>query len=155
MKRKSANTTNNLYPVISVLAILALWECLSVFEIVPNFMLPSPAETVKAFVHDFGLLMYHSRVTLLETLVGTVTGISIGFLAACLMDRWEPAYKAMYPLIVLTQTIPAVAIAPLLVLWFGYKMTPKIMEIPLLGFVGNLIAFILSIRIIWEIHKGR
>ena len=134
MKRKSANTTNNLYPVISVLAILALWECLSVFEIVPNFMLPSPAETVKAFVHDFGLLMYHSRVTLLETLVGTVTGISIGFLAACLMDRWEPAYKAMYPLIVLTQTIPAVAIAPLLVLWFGYKMTPKIILIVLITF---------------------
>ena len=50
------------------------------------------------------------------------------------MDRWEPAYKAMYPLIVLTQTIPAVAIAPLLVLWFGYKMTPKIILIVLITF---------------------
>ena len=134
MKRKSANTTNNIYPIISILVILALWECLSVFEIVPNFMLPSPQQTVMAFVEDFPLLMSHLKVTLVETLVGTVTGISIGFLAAVLMDRWDPAYKAMYPLIVLTQTIPAVAIAPLLVLWFGYEMMPKVILIVLITF---------------------
>ena len=146
MKRKSANITSNIYPIISILAILVLWECLSVFEIVPNFMLPSPAETVMAFVHDFGLLMSHMKVTLLETLVGTVTGISIGFIAAVLMDWWDPAYKAMYPLIVLTQTIPAVAIAPLLVLWFGYRMTPKIILIVLITFFPIVIGMLDGFR---------
>ncbi len=145
MKRRSASITNKIYPGLSLLAILALWEALSLFEIVPSFMLPSPAETVSAFAHDFGLLMSHSKVTLLETLAGTVIGVSIGFAAACLMDRWEPAYKAMYPLIVLTQTIPAVAIAPLLVLWFGYDMTPKIILIVLITFfpiaIGTLEGF--------------
>ncbi len=134
MKRKSASITNNIYPIISILVILLIWEGLSRFEVVPSFMLPTPVETVKAFVNDFGLLMSHSKVTLMETLVGTVLGISIGFIAAVLMDRWDPAYKAMYPLIVLTQTIPAVAIAPLLVLWFGYEMTPKIVLIVLITF---------------------
>ena len=120
--------------MISILAILALWEILCVTELVPRFMLPSPMETVKAFIGDFPLLMSHMKVTLIETLVGTVTGICIGILAAILMDRWDPAYKAMYPLIVLTQTIPAVAIAPLLVLWFGYEMLPKIILIVLVVF---------------------
>ena len=149
MRKKSASTTNkltnNFYPIISVLALLALWECLSVLEIVPNYMLPSPGETVAAFVHDFPLLMSHLKVTLAETLVGTVIGVSLGFATACLMDRWEWARKAVYPIVVLTQTIPAVAIAPLLVLWFGYKMLPKIVLIVLITFfpiaVGTLDGF--------------
>ena len=135
-----------MYPILSIMAILALWECLSVFEIVPIFMLPTPAETVQAFIHDFGLLMSHMKVTLIETLVGTVIGISIGFLSAVLMDRWDPAYKAMYPLIVLTQTIPAVAIAPLLVLWFGYKMLPKVILIVLITFLPIVIGVLDGFR---------
>ena len=134
MKRKSGNITGNLYPVASVAAILILWECLSYFKIVPDFMLPSPGQTVSAFFHDFTLLMSHTKVTLIETLLGTLLGIAIGLAAAFLMDQSDVAYKAMYPLIVLTQTIPAVAIAPLLVLWFGYRMTPKIVLIVLITF---------------------
>ena len=145
MKRKSASTTNKIYPFLSILAILILWECLSLFEVVPNYMLPSPAQTVEAFIHDFWLLMSHLKVTLLETLLGTVMGVIIGYGAALLMDRWEPAYKAVYPIVVLTQTIPAVAIAPLLVLWFGYKMMPKVILIILITFfpivIGTLDGF--------------
>ncbi len=155
MRKRSANTTNkkagsrirgNIYPLLSVLAILLLWECLSRFEIVPSFMLPTPEQTVQAFVKDFALLMSHSKVTLIETLVGTVTGILIGFFAAVVMDRWDPAYKAMYPLIVLTQTIPAVAIAPLLVLWFGYDMTPKVVLIVLITFFPIVIGLLDGFR---------
>lgn len=134
MKRKSENITGNLYPVASVAAILVLWECLSYFQIVPDFMLPSPGQTVSAFIRDFPLLMSHTKVTLIETLLGTLLGIAIGLTAAFLMDQSDVAYKAMYPLIVLTQTIPAVAIAPLLVLWFGYRMMPKIVLIVLITF---------------------
>lgn len=146
MKRKSGNITNNVYPGLTILAILALWECLSLFEIVPSFMLPTPQETVMAFIHDFPLLMSHMKVTLIETLAGTLTGIGIGFAAACIMDRWDGAYKAMYPLIVLTQTIPAVAIAPLLVLWFGYRMMPKVILIVLITFFPIVIGVLDGFR---------
>ena len=146
MKRKSGNITNNVYPGLTIRAILALWECLSLFEIVPSFMLPTPQETVMAFIHDFPLLMSHMKVTLIETLAGTLTGIVIGFAAACIMDRWDGAYKAMYPLIVLTQTIPAVAIAPLLVLWFGYRMMPKVILIVLITFFPIVIGVLDGFR---------
>ena len=143
--KQNRNKSNRIYPIISILAILALWECLCIFEVVPHYMLPSPAQVVEAFIGDFWLLMSHAKVTLLETLIGTCMGVAIGYGSAILMDRWDPAYKAMYPIIVLTQTIPAVAIAPLLVLWFGYKMLPKVILIILITFfpivVGTLDGF--------------
>ena len=98
--------------------------------LVPSFMLPSPVDVTKAFVKDFPLLLAHTSVTLLETFIG----IAVGFLLAELMDRYGLLRKAFYPLIVLTQTIPTVAIAPLLVLWFGYEMLPKIILIVLVVF---------------------
>jgi len=146
LRRRLASITNNIYPIATLLAILVLWECLSLFEVVPNYMLPSPAQTVEAFISDFGLLMSHLKVTLLETVLGTLMGVAIGYAAAVLMDRWDPAYKAMYPLIVLTQTIPAVAIAPLLVLWFGYKMMPKIILIILITFFPIVIGVLDGFR---------
>ncbi|MBR0307332.1 MAG: ABC transporter permease [Mogibacterium sp.] len=126
MKRRSANTINNIYPVAALTAIVIIWELVSVLGIVPDYLLPSPVQMIQALVKDFVPLMGHTRVTLIEAVLGLIIGVSVGFGAAVLMDAWEPAYKAFYPIIVITQTIPTVAIAPLLVLWFGYEMTPKI-----------------------------
>jgi ABC-type nitrate/sulfonate/bicarbonate transport system permease component len=97
-------------------------------------MLPSPVEVAQAFVTDFPLLLENSRTTLIETFVGLFAGIGVGFLFAVIMDMFKPIRKALYPLIVITQTIPPVALAPLLVLWFGYEMTPKVILIVLIVF---------------------
>lgn len=97
-------------------------------------MLPSPIQVIQAFIKEFPVLMEHSVVTLTEAFFGLVLGIVFGFFMAVLMDQFEPVYKAFYPLIVLTQTVPTVAIAPLLVLWFGYEMTPKVILIVITTF---------------------
>jgi len=97
-------------------------------------MLPSPIQVLQAFVDEFPMLMEHSFVTLTEAFLGLGLGIVLGFIMAVFMDQFEPIYKAFYPLIVLTQTIPTVAIAPLLVLWFGYEMTPKVILIVITTF---------------------
>ena len=97
-------------------------------------MLPSPVQVFLAFVKEFPVLLEHSIVTLTEAFLGLGLGIVLGFLMAVLMDQFEFLYKAFYPLIVLTQTIPTVAIAPLLVLWFGYEMTPKVILIVITTF---------------------
>ena len=83
-------------------------------------MLPSPVQVMQAFFLEFPVLMEHTAITLAEAFLGLSLGISLGFVMAVIMDQFEPLYKACYPLIILTQTIPTVAIAPLLVLWFGY-----------------------------------
>ncbi len=108
-------------------------------------MLPSPVQVAEAFIKEFPALMENARITLAEAGMGLVLGIATGFGAAVLMDRFDKAYKAFYPIIVLTQTVPAVAIAPLLVLWFGYEMTPKVILIVITTFfpitVGLLTGF--------------
>lgn len=89
-------------------------------------MLPSPVDVVKAFVDNFEIMMKQAAVTLQETFYGLAIGISIAFVIASLMDRFNWLYKALYPVLVVTQTIPTIAIAPLLVLWMGFGMAPKI-----------------------------
>ncbi|MBK5200110.1 MAG: ABC transporter permease [Spirochaetaceae bacterium] len=89
-------------------------------------MLPSPSDVLRAFIGDFALLMNHARVTLVEAFWGLLGGITIGFIVSILMDQFNFAYRGFYPLVVITQTIPTIAIAPLLVLWMGYGMWPKV-----------------------------
>lgn len=95
-------------------------------ELVPAYMLPSPVDVVKAFVDNFPIMMKQASVTLQETVYGLAIGIVIAFVVAALMDRFAILYKAIYPVLVVTQTIPTIAIAPLLVLWMGFGMAPKI-----------------------------
>lgn len=126
MTKKLQNTISKSAPVVSIAAVIILWLTVSEGEIVPAYMLPSPVKVVKAFIGDFSLLMQHAAVTLQEALYGLVIGIILAFIIATLMDRFPFLYKAIYPLLVITQTIPTIAIAPLLVLWMGFEMAPKV-----------------------------
>ena len=115
--------------ITAVAAVLVLWQLACTTGLVASYMLPSPVDVVNAFISELPLLLENSRITLQEAFIGLILGVSIGFLAAVLMDAFEVLYRAFYPLLILTQTIPSVAIAPLLVLWFGYEMLPKIILI--------------------------
>ena len=134
MKRKLQNITDKLWACSAIAGILILWQIISSLGIVDAFLLPSPVSVMQAFVAEFPALMEHSIVTLTEAFLGLAVGILLGFVMAVLMDHFEVLYKAFYPVLVLTQTIPTVAIAPLLVLWFGYEMLPKIILIVLTTF---------------------
>ena len=134
MKRKSQNIISRIWSCSAIALILIVWQSVSSLGIVDSFMLPSPIQVGKAFVSEFPILMEHSAVTLTEAFIGLALGILLGFVMAVFMDQFEPLYKACYPLIVLTQTVPTVAIAPLLVLWFGYEMTPKVILIVITTF---------------------
>lgn len=110
------------------------WQIVSSTGLVPKYMLPSPVDVIVAFIKDFPLLMSHMRVTLAEAFLGLLLGTLLGFLIAVWMERFPKVYRAFYPIIVITQTIPTVAIAPLLVLWLGYGIAPKIVLIIIFTF---------------------
>lgn len=134
MKKKFQNIIDKIAPFIIIIIILILWQIMSVIGIIPKFMLPSPLAVVKAFIKDFPLLMLHTKVTLIEAFLGLGIGIILGFVMAVIMDKYDFAYKAIYPVLVITQTVPTVAIAPLLVLWLGYGILPKITLIVITSF---------------------
>ena len=109
--------TDKLPAVVALMIIILGWYALSESGIVPAYMLPSPVDVARTFVTDMPTLLSHGRVTMQETLA---------FVMATVMDRFKVLDKACYPLIIISQTIPTIAIAPLLVLWMGFGMAPKI-----------------------------
>ncbi|MBQ7795820.1 MAG: ABC transporter permease [Lachnospiraceae bacterium] len=146
MKRKFPNITNNIWSCSAIAVVLIVWQAICSLGFVESFMLPSPIQVVQAFISEFPALMEHSVITLTEAFLGLALGILLGFIMAVIMDQFEPLYKACYPLIVLTQTIPTVAIAPLLVLWFGYEMTPKVILIVITTFFPITIGLLNGFR---------
>jgi len=122
-----------------------LWQGISSFGLVDRFLLPSPISVGRALATEFPVLAVNAGITLAEAFAGLFLGVATGFVIAVIMDHFEGLYRAFYPLIVLTQTVPTVAIAPLLVLWFGYGMAPKVILIVLTTFfpitVGMLTGF--------------
>lgn len=145
MKRLQ-NITNKLYPTAVLLVLLVAWQLVTFFGVVPKFMLPSPADVVGALIRSFPELLKHTQVTLTEAFAGLVISILLAFFIALLMDRFEGLYKAFHPILVITQTIPTVALAPLLVLWLGYDMTPKITLVVLTCFFPMTIALLGGFR---------
>ncbi len=97
-------------------------------------MLPSPSSVAEALVSDWDLILKNAEVTLQEAMTGLLAGVIIAFVIATIMDNFSLLYRGVYPIMVVTQTIPTVAIAPLLVLWMGYGMEPKITLVALTTF---------------------
>ncbi len=123
-----------MYAGIFLILLILLWQLLSSFEVVPSNMLPSPVDVVKALINDFGNISHHAVITFSEGLLGLFLGIILAFLLALLMDSSNFIHKATYPLLIISQTIPVIAIAPLLVLWMGYGPAPKILLVLIVCF---------------------
>jgi ABC-type nitrate/sulfonate/bicarbonate transport system permease component len=104
-------------------------------------MLPSPVAVAKAFITDLPLLLKHSLTTLAEAALGLFLSVACAIGFAILMDRFVIIKKTFYPVAIVTQTIPTIAIAPLLVLWLGYGIAPKIAVIFITCFFPVLIGF--------------
>ncbi|MBP2620264.1 ABC transporter permease [Streptococcus panodentis] len=115
--------------LLGMLGILVLWQLAGLLHLLPKFILPTPLEILQAFVRDAGLLAFHSWATLKVALLGLVLGVVLACLLALLMDSLLWLNDLIYPMMVVVQTIPTIALAPILVLWLGYGILPKIVLI--------------------------
>lgn len=127
-------------PCVALALLLAIWQAVCVLGVVPGFMLPSPLDVARAIADDASLLATHARATLLEALTGLAVGVAFGFLVAVAMERFALVDAALSPLVTISQTIPVVAVAPLLVLWLGYGMLPKVLLVALTTFFPITVA---------------
>ena len=142
MTKRYQNITNKLFPVIALLVLVGVWAAVCGFGAVPAYMLPSPGAVFGAFVSEFPVMMRQAAVTLTEAFAGLGIGIALAFVFASLMDRFSFLYRALYPILVITQTIPTIAVAPLLILWMGYEMQPKIALVVLTTFFPITVALL-------------
>lgn len=133
-------------PVAVLLALFAVWWFVAWRELVPAYLVPSPGAVAETMAAEWPMLLEHTWVTTLETIVGFVLAAVIGVAAAVLLVYSKTAEKSLYPLILFAQVIPKIAIAPILVVWFGFGMTPKIVLAVLIAFFPVVVSAVAGLR---------
>jgi len=139
-----------LYPLAMLFVVVLAWDLgVRLFDVRP-FILPPPLAVVDAIARDYPLLLRHGFVTLQEALAGFVLSVLVGVPLALAIAASPLAERLLYPLLVGSQAIPKVAIAPLFVIWLGFGLAPKILMaflIALFPVVVNTFVGLASIEI--------
>jgi len=129
-----------------VLALVVLWQlAVGIWDVQP-WLLPSPTAILRAGWAARGLLAEHGLQTGAETLLGFALALAVGVGLALALDASVWVRKALYPLLVVSQTVPVVAIAPLLIIWFGYGIWPKVLVVGLVCFFPIVVSTVDGLR---------
>lgn len=140
--RKSKNIQNKLYPIATMIIIIILWQAIVTFENVPSYIVPSPSNIVNTLIKDFPIILDHTKATMYESFVGFALSILFSFILAIIMDSFDIIKKSIYPILVISQTIPTIAIAPLFIIWFGFGTLPKIIVVIMVCFFPIVISLV-------------
>ncbi|MDD4343853.1 MAG: ABC transporter permease [Eubacteriales bacterium] len=119
---------------IFITVILILWELSGRLLNIPEYILPLPISITKALVGNFPLLLSHGKYTVLASLMGLLAAVFFALIISYFMDKFQPIKKMLYPLLVVSQTIPIVALAPIMMIWFGLGIAPKVFTVALVCF---------------------
>jgi len=111
---------------LPIFFLFILWQGIIDFFDLPHYMLPKPQDVFLQLINQYDLLWEHTQTTLLEILLGIVIACIFGLSSAFALLYFKRIEKYLLPILVISQAIPVFAIAPLLVLWFGYGMASKI-----------------------------
>ncbi len=123
-----------LQAALVVAAIIGAWQGLVTLFSVPAWKLPAPSAIGAELIDSWSLYLRHTRVTLEEVFIGFGVALVSGVLLAVLIASFPTFQRAIYPFIIASQTIPIIVIAPLLLIWIGYGITPKVIVVALIAF---------------------
>jgi len=121
-------------PVLLSVALLLVWELSCKTFDIPPFVLPSPSLIAEALAENFYIIWFHSSQTLLTTVIGFAFAVAFGALLGIAVGSSRMAYTSLYPLLVAFNSIPKVAIVPILVVWFGIGSVPAVITAFMLSF---------------------
>lgn len=127
-------------------ALLALWQWYASQPTIDPLLLPTPLAVWQTLVAQHEIIWHHTLVTLYETLLGFASALATGVALAVIIDFSPWLRRALYPLLVTSQTIPIITLAPLLVLWFGYELTSKVIVVTLVCFFPIAVALADGLR---------
>jgi len=134
-------------PLLLILMLLVAWQVLTWLMKVPKWLLPSPWQIVVAGVEARELLGPHTWQTLKETWVGLGLAVTVGLGLALVIDFSSLLRRTVYPLLVASQTVPILALAPLLIIWFGYGILPKVIVVALVCFFPIVVSTADGLRV--------
>lgn len=122
------------YPVGMIVAALALWEAAARLFSIPPYLLPAPSAILLSMSKNSAVLIKESIGTTFEILLGFALSVVVGVPLALAIYLWRPFARAVYPVLVSSQAVPKVAIAPLFLVWFGFGLMPKVLIAFLIAF---------------------
>jgi NitT/TauT family transport system permease protein len=136
------------YSVLVLIGLLVVWQVVVKAFDVSNILVPAPTAVAGSVVDGFqdGSLVTHSIVTLKEILIGFGIAVGSALVSAVLITQFRAVERVLFPLLILTQTIPKVAMAPLLIVWFGIGISSKVLTVALIAFFPLLINAVLGFR---------
>jgi NitT/TauT family transport system permease protein len=140
----SARADRSILPPLTILlGVVLIWEGWVHLARISAFILPSPSSIFLKLVHDHVVIAGNLRVTLIEILSGFAAAVLVAFVSGVAISYSRALRRSIYPLIVLFHTVPVVAIAPILIIWFGYNIWPRIIVTALIAYfpmVVNVVA---------------
>jgi len=144
MRRERA--LNILLPFIAVIAFLVLWSAgVRVFEI-PDYLLPAPEDVIRRIARDWHMLARNASYTLQSVLSGFAAAVLVGVPLAFAVVLSRSVERVTMPFLVMSQTIPKVAIAPILVVWLGFGILPKIAIVFLIAFFPIVVSTVVGLK---------
>jgi NitT/TauT family transport system permease protein/putative hydroxymethylpyrimidine transport system permease protein len=123
-----------MWAALILLLFLGGWQAYTALSSIDEFLLPAPTDVATAAWEDRGLLWDNFTVTAREMGIGLLIAVVLGVGMALVLHRWWAVRKGLYPLIIASQTVPIVLVAPLLAAWLGYDLTPKLIIVALVCF---------------------
>jgi NitT/TauT family transport system permease protein len=128
--------------------VLVAWQAIVMIGQYQTVILPAPERVAREFMLALtkGTLLYNLQTTLIEIVLGLVLGVSAAAALGYLLAHWEPVERFLAPYLVASQATPAVAIAPLLYIWFGAGLTTKVLVCALIVFFPVLINVVVGVR---------
>ena len=120
--------------VFTLIAVACIWQAIVRFYQIPVFLVPAPTDVWDLIVHNTGPLLFHTQVTLFETLAGFALSVAIGVPLAILIVCSTVIERVFYPILIASQAVPKVALAPILLVGLGYGAAPKIVVALLIAF---------------------
>lgn len=146
------------YPALVMLAFFLVWEVsVRVFQ-VPVYLVPAPSAILGRVADNWQLLATNTWVTFTGVIIGFLLSIAVSVPLAAVLSQLHWLERGVYPLLVASQTIPKVAIAPLLVVWFGFGVLPKILIVFLICFFPIVVDTMIGLKsvpreVIWLAHS--
>jgi ABC-type nitrate/sulfonate/bicarbonate transport system permease component len=135
-----------LAPLIVLLLVALFWEVWVRVRDTPTWLLPPPSDIGKTLWDDRTLLWDNAWVTAKEVALGFLLALVAGILLAIVIDASVIAERALYPIVIASQTIPIFALAPLMLIWFGYGLMPKVLITALIGFFPIVVTMVDGLR---------
>ncbi|MFI5957449.1 ABC transporter permease [Cryptosporangium sp. NPDC051539] len=148
VRRRRRRVPEITYSVLVFVGLLVVWQVVvKVFD-VSDILVPAPTAVADSLVDGFrdGSLVTQSIVTLKEILIGFGIAVGSALVSAVLITQFRTVERVLFPLLILTQTIPKVAMAPLLIVWFGIGISSKVLTVALIAFFPLLINAVLGFR---------